>query len=105
VWPIQEGTNLTQKEVTTLEEVGFSFDYMHRNIAQSLFGFKSFSSSNSHVPTVSCHSRVKSFDASCWLYNPWWQEGETTFYVQNNTTHQQLGNWHDISLMHCFPHY
>jgi hypothetical protein len=26
VWPIQEGTDLTQKEVTTLEEVGFSFD-------------------------------------------------------------------------------
>jgi hypothetical protein len=26
VWPIKEGTNLTQKEVTTLEEVAFSFD-------------------------------------------------------------------------------
>jgi hypothetical protein len=25
VWPIQEGTNLTQKEVTTLKKVGFSF--------------------------------------------------------------------------------
>jgi hypothetical protein len=24
-WLIQEGTNLTQKEVTTLEEAGFSF--------------------------------------------------------------------------------
>jgi hypothetical protein len=28
VWPIQEGINLTQKEVTTIEEVGFSFDCM-----------------------------------------------------------------------------
>jgi hypothetical protein len=26
VWPIQEDINLTQKEITTLEEVGFSFD-------------------------------------------------------------------------------
>jgi hypothetical protein len=28
VWPIQEGINLTQKEVTTLEEERFSFDRM-----------------------------------------------------------------------------
>ncbi len=26
IWPIQEGINLTQKEVTSLEEVGLSFD-------------------------------------------------------------------------------
>jgi hypothetical protein len=26
VWPIQEGTDLTQKEVTILEETMFSFD-------------------------------------------------------------------------------
>ncbi len=25
LWPIQESINLTQKDVTTLEEVGFSF--------------------------------------------------------------------------------
>jgi len=25
VWPIQKGTNLTQNELITLEEVGFSF--------------------------------------------------------------------------------
>jgi hypothetical protein len=36
LWPIQEGIDLTQKKVTTLEEVGFSFDC---NRAQSLFGF------------------------------------------------------------------
>jgi hypothetical protein len=58
IWPIQEGTNLSQKEVTILEEVGFSFDCLHRNNAQSLFGFQSFSSSSSHVPTMSCHSLV-----------------------------------------------
>jgi hypothetical protein len=31
VWPIQEGTNLTQKEVITLEEARFSFDHLHTN--------------------------------------------------------------------------
>jgi hypothetical protein len=30
VWPIQEGINLTRKEVTTLEEAGFSFDSLCR---------------------------------------------------------------------------
>jgi hypothetical protein len=33
IWPIQEDTNLTQKEVTILEKAGFSFDRMHRNNA------------------------------------------------------------------------
>jgi hypothetical protein len=28
-WLIQEGTNLAQKEVTTLEEAGFSFYHSH----------------------------------------------------------------------------
>jgi hypothetical protein len=27
VWLIQEGIDLTQKEITTLKEVGFSFDH------------------------------------------------------------------------------
>jgi hypothetical protein len=35
IWLIQEGTKLTQKEVTILEEAGFSFDH---NCARSLFG-------------------------------------------------------------------
>ncbi len=43
VWPIQEGI---QKEVITLEEARFSFDY---SCAQSLFGSQSSSSSISHV--------------------------------------------------------
>jgi hypothetical protein len=42
VWPIQEGIDLTQKEVTTLEKVGFSFD---QSCVQSLFGSQSSSSS------------------------------------------------------------
>jgi hypothetical protein len=39
IWPIQEGTNLIQKEATTPKEVGFSFDCLRKNNAQSLFGF------------------------------------------------------------------
>jgi hypothetical protein len=66
VWPIQEGTNLTQKEATTLEEAWFCFDCLHKNNTQSLFGFQSFGSSNSHLHAVSCHSLVRPFDASCW---------------------------------------
>ncbi len=65
LWPIQEGINLTQKDVTTIEEVVFSFDHLCRNNAQSLFGFQSSSSSNSHVLLVSCHSPTRLFDASC----------------------------------------
>jgi hypothetical protein len=34
IWPIQEGINLTQKEVTSLEEAWFFFDCLHRNNAQ-----------------------------------------------------------------------
>ncbi len=30
VWPIQHGVNLTQKEVSSLEEDGFMFDYEHK---------------------------------------------------------------------------
>ncbi len=37
-------------------------------------------------------------------YNSWCQEGETTFHLQSNTTtHQHLGGWHLITLMHYFP--
>jgi hypothetical protein len=37
-------------------------------------------------------------------YNSWWQEGETIFCVQNDTTtHEQLGSWQVTSPMHCFP--
>jgi hypothetical protein len=39
IWPIQEGINLTQKDVITLEETGFSFDHLCRNNVRSLFGF------------------------------------------------------------------
>jgi hypothetical protein len=38
-WPIQEGTNLTQKKVTILEKAWVSFDCLCRNNIWSLFGF------------------------------------------------------------------
>ncbi len=62
-WPIQKGTNLTQKEVTTLEEVGFSFDHNH---VWSLFGSQSSSSSISYVHAMNARSIVRPIDASCW---------------------------------------
>jgi hypothetical protein len=50
---IQESINLIQKEVTILEEMGFSFDH---NCARSLFGL--FSSSILHVTVMSVHNIV-----------------------------------------------
>ncbi len=54
------------KKVTTVEETRFPFDHLCRNDVRSLFGFQSSSSSNSHVPLVSCHNLVRLSDASCW---------------------------------------
>jgi hypothetical protein len=65
--PIKEGTNLTQNELTILEEVGFSFDHLRESNIQSLFGSYYSCSSNYHVPiAVSCPSLVRPFDTSCW---------------------------------------
>jgi hypothetical protein len=63
---MQESINLTQKEVTILKKRRFSFDCLHRNNVQSLFGFQFSSLNNSHVLIVKCHNLVKSFDVSCW---------------------------------------
>ncbi len=66
LWPIQEGINLTQKDVTTIEEVGFPLTtcvetmlkvYLASNLLIQVI--------NSHVLLVSCHSPTKLFDASC----------------------------------------
>jgi hypothetical protein len=60
VWPIQEGTNLTQNELITLEKASFSFDHLCRSNDQSLFGSQSSCSSNSHVlDAMSCPSLVR----------------------------------------------
>jgi hypothetical protein len=94
IWPIKEGTNLTQKEIITLEEVGFSFYHSH---VQSLFGSQSSSSSILHVPTMNAHNIV-------WLaHNLWWQEGEMAFCLQNNTP--TIGRLTSYVNMQCFPHY
>ncbi len=39
-WPIQEDTNLTQKEVTCLEKARCFYDHQCKNNAYSLFGSK-----------------------------------------------------------------
>jgi hypothetical protein len=38
IWPIQEGINLIQNELITLEEARFFFDYIRKSNVQSLFG-------------------------------------------------------------------
>jgi hypothetical protein len=63
VWPIQEGTDLIKKEVTTFFKMGFFF---YCNHAQSLFGSQSFNSSVLHVLAMSVHNIVQSVNASCW---------------------------------------
>jgi hypothetical protein len=66
IWPIQEGSNLTQNELITLEDARFSFDHLRRSNARSLFGSQSSCSSNSHVfAIVSCPSFVRPSYASC----------------------------------------
>ncbi len=62
IWLIQEGTNLIQKKVITLEEVGFSFDH---NCVQSLFGSQLSSPSSSHVVCMSAHNIVRSANVPC----------------------------------------
>jgi len=104
VWPIQKGTNLTQKKATILEKAWFSFDCLHRNNVQSLFGFQSSSSSNSHVPTMSCHNLVKSSDANCWPITNGGKKVRRPFVFK--ITQQHTNNWEVGRLflpMHCFP--
>jgi hypothetical protein len=46
IWSIQHGVNLTQKEVSSLEEDGFMFDSEHKKNPLSLFRGEPFISSN-----------------------------------------------------------
>ncbi len=62
VWLIQEGIDLTQKEVIIIEEARFSFDCSY---VQSLFGSQLFSPSNSHVAYMSVHNIMQLIDVSC----------------------------------------
>ncbi len=99
VWPIQEGINLTQKEVTTLEEGGFSFDHLRRNNVRSLFGFQSSSSSNSHVHAMSCHNLARSSDASCWPITHGGKKVQRPFVFKITQQHKQLESWQVTSPM------
>jgi hypothetical protein len=88
---------LTQKEATTLEKVGFSFDHLCRNNTWSLFGFQSSSSSNSHVPTMSCHNLVRSFEASCWPKTCGDKKVKQPFVFK--MTQQHMNNWEASKLI------
>jgi len=90
IWPIQEGINLTQKEVTTFKEVGFSFDCLCSwNNVRSLFGSQSSNSSNSHVLIMSCHNLVRLFNANYWLTTHGGKKVKWTF-VFKLTQHGRL---------------
>jgi hypothetical protein len=49
IWQVPHGINLTQKEVSSLEDVRFLFDSKHRNNPQSLFRGDLSTSSNFQV--------------------------------------------------------
>ncbi len=65
-WPLQEDTNLTQKEVTCLEEARCFFDHQHKNNACSLFGGEPSRVSNCQVLIVCWQNLVKSINVACW---------------------------------------
>ncbi len=104
IWPIQKGSNLTQKKVITLEKATrFSFDCLHKNNTRNLFGSQSYSSSNSHVPIVSCHNLVRLSNSNCW---PTTHDGKKVrrpfvFKITQHTNNREAG----ILLLQCivFP--
>jgi hypothetical protein len=88
----------------TLEEIGFSFDYLCKNNAPSLFGFHSSSSNNFHVLTMSCHNLVTRYDASCWLTTCGGKMVKWPFVFK--LTQQHANNWEvGMLLLQCiiFP--
>jgi hypothetical protein len=97
IWPIKEGTDLTQKEVTTLKEARFSLDCNH---VQSFFGSQSSSSSILHVPIMNAHNIVWLVDASCW---PTTCGGKKVRWPPIfKITHQHTNNWEvNVLLTHA----
>jgi hypothetical protein len=93
IWVLQGVGSASQKEVTTLEETRFSFDCLCKNKAQSLFGFQSSNSSNSHVPIVNYHNPMRLADASCW---PTTHGGKKVRWPSMfKITQQHMNNWED----------
>ncbi len=94
VWPIQEGINLIQKEVTTLKKKKNSFDCSR---AQNLFGSQSFSSSISNVLVMSVHNIVRLANASYW---PITCDGKKVKQPSIfKITHQHTNNWEVASYL------
>jgi len=97
IWPIQEGSDLIQKEVIILEEVGFSFDY---SCAWSLFGSQLSSSSISHVLVMNVHSIMQLIDVNCWPTTHGGKKVRQPFVLK--ITQQHTNNWEvGILLTQC----
>jgi len=66
IWLVQHGINLTQKEVSSLEDARFLFDFKHRNNPQSLFRGDLSTSSNIQVLSTYTLNVFRPTNASNW---------------------------------------
>jgi hypothetical protein len=98
IWPIQEGINITHKEITTFEEAWFSFDHLRKNNTQSLLGSQSSSSNISHVPTMSGHNLVRLSNASYCLTTHGGKKVKQPFIFK--VTQQHTNIWEVGILLH-----
>jgi hypothetical protein len=46
IWPIQHGVKLIQKKISSLEKIGFLFDFEHKTNLRSLFKGEPSTSNN-----------------------------------------------------------
>ncbi len=74
IWLFQEGTNLIQKEVITLKEVGFSFD---NSDVWSLFGSQSSNPNSLHVLVMNAQNIV-------YVATPLWRKCEVATHTPEN---------------------
>jgi hypothetical protein len=66
IWLVQHGINLIQKEVSSLEDVRFLFDFKHRNNPQSLFRDELSTSNNFQVLSTYTLNVIRSTYANNW---------------------------------------
>jgi hypothetical protein len=66
IWLVQHGVNLTQKEVLSLEQVGFLFDLGRCTSPRNLFKGEPSTSSNFQVPSACRLDVIKPIDVSNW---------------------------------------
>jgi hypothetical protein len=66
IWLVENGVNLTQKEVSSLEQVGFLFDLGRCTNLHNLFKGEPSTSSNFQVPSTCRLDVIKPIDANNW---------------------------------------